>query len=214
MDIEHEQDTNPTTSPAVRAKAKAIAVTIVIVVPLLFLSGLILTMAHYHSTKTVDKSIAKNTIPTSLGTKKTINHTIRTDLGYDITLGEIVTGFRAPYVTEGIEPYIIKVTIAEPTRPQYTNTDPSPIGLALIVDGQELTKYSYDDHINDDDLRKAGYAPLASKSITPTTPNSGYIQIGVPKGKTPTALRYKQPAYDILNAGGALPAKVYDIPIR
>jgi len=197
-----------------QALAKKIAIGLVILVPTLFILGLVLIMTHYHGTKTVDKSNPKNIIPTSLGTKKTIGHKIRTDLGYDITVDEVVTGFRAPYVTEGIEPYFIKVTIAEPTRPTYLDTEPYPGDFELIVNGQELDQYSYDDHITDTDLKKAGYAPLESRSITPTTPNSGYIQVGVPKGKTPTALRYKQRKFQILGEGGSIPAKDYDIPLR
>src|SRR6185369_12791770 len=116
--------------------AKKIAVGIVIAIPVLVVSGIVLIMLNYHSNKTVDKNVPANTIPTNIGTKRVINHTIKTDLGYEITLDEVVTGFRAPYVPDTVDPYIIKVTIAETADVRYAGTSPYPSDFALIVDGK------------------------------------------------------------------------------
>ncbi len=208
------------------SRKKPLLIIAPIVLLLLVIGGVAaLFSAKHHddkSTRSVSASTSYGTGSTTPEAQKTpqsnpvktpLDKQIVTDYGYSITANELVTGYVPKYPESTVDTVMFKLTIAEQTAPQYTGTSPQSVDFVLVVDGQEVKPSQYYTGASDKELTDAGYPTLAIQTPTAGVPNSGYIHFGVPKGKKPTILRYKQKEAKVLGSSSTLPAKDYDIAL-
>lgn len=146
-------------------------------------------------------------------TKTELNKSVTTDYGYKITVNETVVGYKTAKPDPKYDPYLVKLTVAQVTQPQYSGTTPSPVNCVLIVNGQEIGLLQYSSGATSYSIQKDGYPAYDPfKAVTAGHPSSGYVVFSIPAGTKPTTLRYKQPAVKTPGKNGkTLPGRNYDL---
>lgn len=136
-----------------------------------------------------------------------VGKSVKNDLGFTVTVDEIIRNYPSEDVREGEEAILLKVTVA--TDGKYSGT-PGESNMRIVVDGEELrTSYL----INDDDLEAAGYNVLGyDEKPKEGSSVSGHYPYVIPSDFENIKFRLSQSTTKVLG-GEEVPANNFDVDI-